>query len=229
MKSKRIVLSCVLVTVLLLLLMCPLGVFAGKGNGFPSGPHYEFGLIGRPNNYTGSGTDNSHRHNIFIPLDTEGYVDGKVRLTMTQGEEFLVIDGDATGDGKAALQIGPGYYAVFARALGKPGGNLGVDAFFTYWKDEGVTSDAVWLGNVDFTRVANKPLTRNISKLFYFTGTITVVEEDVDIVYTYNNEWVFDIDFLADYWWDLDNNGLKRLEIRFYPVPKGYVPPEVIS
>jgi len=216
----------VILTSLILVMVLSLGVaFAGNGNGFPSGPHYEFGLIGRPNDYEGNGTDNSHRHNMFIPLDTSGYVDGKVKINMTQGDEFLVIDGDAT-DGNGELQIGPGYYAVFARALGKPGGNINIDAYFTFWEDVGELSDAIWMGNVNLTRDSKKPQTVEISKLFYFTGCLTYNPGDID-EYTvcFTNEWVFDIPDFEEYWWDVTNAGLKRLEIRFYPVEEGYVPP----
>ncbi|MHC4844291.1 MAG: hypothetical protein ACYTEE_10860 [Planctomycetota bacterium] len=206
--------------------------FAGNGNNMPSGPHYELGLIGRPNTYTGSGTDNSNRHNIFIPLDTDGYVDGKVKLKMTQGDGFLVVDGDATEDGVARLQIDQGYYAVFARALGKPGGNINFTAWFTYWLDAGEAqlSDAIWLGNVDLTRDRRKPQTVEISKLFYYTGCLFYDPDGIpssgdEQVICYQNDWVFDILGFNEYWWDIDNNGLKRLEIRFYPVPAGYVPP----
>lgn len=220
--------------------MVSLLAFAGNdenGNGFPAGAHYEFGLIGRPTTYEGSGTDDSNRHNMFIPLYNDGMVDGPVKILMTQGDGFLVVDGDAT-DGQGELQIGPGYYAVFARALGKPGkpGNeriISIDAWFTYWMDEegGTLSDAVWMGNVDLSREKGKPETKNISKLFYFSGTITYLEWDedsgtwVEVTETFNNEWVFDIPLLEDYWWNVDNNGVKRLEIRFYPVPAGYQPP----
>jgi len=202
-----------------------------KGNGFPSGKHYELGLIGRPNDYTGGGTDNSNRHNIFIPLDTSGYVDGKVKLSMQQSADgFLVVDGDATVDGEATFQIGPGYYAVFARALGRPGGNIDITAYFTYWLEEGgALSDAIWLGNVNLTRgidkdgqwVGNKPQTVEISKLFYYSGCLPYVGGEQ----CFTNKWVFDIPLFEDYWWDIINQGLKRLEVRFYPVEEGYVPP----
>jgi len=195
-----------------------------QGNGFPSGKHYELGLIGRPNVYTGGGTNNSNRHTIFIPLDTSGYVDGKVKLYMQQSADgFLVVDGDATVDGEATFQIGPGYYAVFARALGKPGGNIDFTAWFTYWYDVGDPSDAVWLGNVNLTREKGKPQTKEISKLFYYTGDVTTVSDTT----SYTNKWVFDIPEFYQYWWDITNNNLKRLEVRFYPVPEGYVPPEL--
>lgn len=208
-------------------------IFAGIGNNMPSGSHYELGLIGRPNTYTGSGTSDSSRHTIFIPLNTDGYVDGKVKLYMTQSSTgFLVKDGDATGDGIARLQIGPGYYAVFARALGKPGGNINFAAWFTYWLDDAQQqmSDAIWLGNVDLTRKASKPQTVEVSKLFYYTGCLGydpngIANDGDEYQICYTNEWVFDVDGFNEYWWDVDNNGLKRLEIRFYPVSAGYIPP----
>ncbi|OGW32107.1 MAG: hypothetical protein A2X59_02870 [Nitrospirae bacterium GWC2_42_7] len=36
----------------------------------------------------------------------------------------------------------------------------------------------------------------------------------------YEEEWVFNIGDLVDYMWDIDNSGLKLLQIRFYPVPE---------
>jgi hypothetical protein len=213
--------------------------FAGKdkkGNGFPSGPHYELGLIGRPNTYSGGGADNGNRHTIFIPLDNADEVDEPIKLKMTQGDQFSVVDGDATGDGEAELQIGPGYYAVFARALGKPGGHIDFTAWFTYWMDdpeETLLSDAIWLGNVDLTRESKKPQTVEISKLFYYDGWL-LYDADGDLTTTddqtwvrYNNEWVFNIAGFEEYWWSMKNDGLKRLEVRFYEVPEGYVPPEI--
>jgi hypothetical protein len=52
-----------------------------------------------------------------------------------------------------------------------------------------------------------------------------IAVEGVEKEACYTNEWVFDIDYLKDYWWDVNNKGLKRLEIRFYPVEEGYMPP----
>ena len=228
-KSKRITVLIVIVLLVSSMTTC----FGGRdknGNGFPSGPHYELGLIGRPTDYTGGGTDNSNRHNIFIPLDTSGYVDGKIKIYMTQGSDFEVVDGDAT-DGEADLQIGPGYYAIFARALGKPTKSnepnrvISIDAYFTYWVDNGMLSDAIWMGNVELERSKRRPVTKEISRLFYFTGDLTYMEDGNEVEYHFTNEWVFDIPYLEDYWWDLANQGVKRLEIRFYPVPEGYVPP----
>ncbi len=40
---------------------------------------------------------------------------------------------------------------------------------------------------------------------------------DVELIY-YENEWVFNIEYLEDYWWDVKNDGVQLMQIRFYPV-----------
>ena len=35
---------------------------------------------------------------------------------------------------------------------------------------------------------------------------------------TYTNEWVFNIPYLDGYWWDVRNDGVRLLQVRFYPV-----------
>jgi len=208
-------------------------VFAGLGNNMPSGPHFELGLIGRPNVYKGSGAEDSNRHTIFIPLDSSGYVDGKVQLYVKAvNTDFQVVDGDATKDGVAKLNIPKGYYAVFCRALGKPGGEINFGAWFTYWLDVNnlMLSDAIWMGNVDMTRTKGKASTAEISKLFYYSGCVSYDPDGTagtgdEYQTCYTDEWVFDVDGFNDYWWDIDNKGLKRLEVRFYPVQAGYIPP----
>ncbi len=225
--KRHFVISSVIVVSILSL---ALPAFAGKncnGNGYPSGSHYEFGLIGRPNDYQGSGDTGTNRNNIFVPLNTSGEVDGKVKIYITQGAEFKVLDGDAT-DGEGRLQIGPGYYAVFARALGKPDANMLIEAYFTYWIEEGQLSDAIWVGNVDLTRGKGKPVTKEITGLFQYTGKLTYIEGGEEVTYDFTNTWVFDIPFLYEYWWDVFNNNLKRAEFRFYKVAPGYIPEEGI-
>jgi hypothetical protein len=34
---------------------------------------------------------------------------------------------------------------------------------------------------------------------------------------TYTNEWVFNIGDFVEYLWSLDNNGIKLMQVRFYP------------
>lgn len=35
---------------------------------------------------------------------------------------------------------------------------------------------------------------------------------------TYADEWVFNIEYLDGYWWDVRNDGVRLLQVRFYPV-----------
>lgn len=34
---------------------------------------------------------------------------------------------------------------------------------------------------------------------------------------TYDNEWVFNIDEFLEYLWNIENSGVKLLQVRFYP------------
>lgn len=47
----------------------------------------------------------------------------------------------------------------------------------------------------------------------YGTELMEVVE--------YLDYWVFDIEELTDYWWKVQNNGVKLMQVRFYPILKG--------
>lgn len=47
--------------------------------------------------------------------------------------------------------------------------------------------------------------------------TLQVVEGEILNCTTYVDKWIFDIADFAQYFWDIDNNGLKLLQLRFYP------------
>jgi len=38
---------------------------------------------------------------------------------------------------------------------------------------------------------------------------------------TYEDEWVFNIEYLDGYWWDVRNDGVRLMQVRFYPVFNG--------
>jgi hypothetical protein len=156
-------------------------------------------------------------------------------MTQDPDGEFKVVDRDGT-DGEAEFNIAPGYYNVFAAALGKP--NRG--ARITSW---GEFEDALegtvllWLGSVNLTRDKGKPQSLNISELLFVDVTLCTAIEDPDGVpdsgdeycteeTVYTDTWVFDIVELLEYFWDYDNTkneeegligGLKLTQVRFYP------------
>jgi hypothetical protein len=48
-------------------------------------------------------------------------------------------------------------------------------------------------------------------------SSLSVVEGEILNCTTYANKWIFDIPDFAQYFWDIDNKGLKLLQLRFYP------------
>jgi hypothetical protein len=185
--------------------------FAGVGNDMPSGPHYNLNIIG--SKYE-KDVGQSMGHTLFVKLN------GKTRIYMTQATDgqFVVVDRDGT-DGAAEFNIAPGHYDVYARALGKPGGQVHIESWGEFEDDEAVK--LFKLGEVDLSREKKKPVTVNINNLFYVTVTLCVDYDEVGGVcneyVTYTNEWVFDIAELLEYYWEYYNSELKLLQVRFYP------------
>ncbi len=185
--------------------------YAGVGNQMPSGPHYNLNIIGAKFE---KDVGQSMGHTLFVKLQ------GKTRIYMTQAEDgqFVVVDRDGT-DGTAEFNIAPGYYDVYARALGKPGGSVHIESWGEFMDDEGY--QLLKLGEVNLTRDKGKPQTVNINHLFYVTVTLCVdwdeVTQTCNQTVTYNNVWVFDIEELLAYFWEYYNTDLKLLQVRFYP------------
>jgi hypothetical protein len=173
---------------------------------------YNLNVIGRPNDYKGSGADNGSRHTIFMPLKTDNYTDpcgttggqnnpdttqvpvNGVTLNIVGGNSFSVLDGDAT-DKSATLQVVPpssGSFNVYAEARGKPGGCLDLESYV--YND----TTLVFLGSVDVDRGTGKPTKVNLTNLIYPNG----------------------VDLFADpysgLFWQLYNNGLRLMNVRFY-------------
>ena len=113
-------------------------VFAAKPGTDFNGPHYNLNLIGKAKAMPGA-YDNPDRHTMFVPQDTSSFnIDLQepnnldqatlpgIRINMTQGPEFAVIDGNAT-DGVGSFQLGTGKYSVYiaVKATNKklPGGS----------------------------------------------------------------------------------------------------------
>ncbi|MDP2662788.1 MAG: hypothetical protein Q8R28_18895 [Dehalococcoidia bacterium] len=163
--------------------------------------------------YTGNGDANGSRHTIFIPLKTTWYTDpcetdgGQnnptttlapdkgVKMSIVAGDSFSVLDGDAT-DGAATFQMpsDTAKYDIYAVAKGKPGGCLDLEAY-TYLDDT-----LIFLGSVDVDRGRAKPGSVNLNNLLYLDGNGVALFADP----------------YEDYFWQLYNNGLRLMNIRFY-------------
>lgn len=224
-------------------MMVTMGAAAKPGVDF-EGEHYNLNVIGKKLDWNGGGSyDNPDRHTIFVPEDTSAftipiYDEGiytelsGIKLEMTQGTEFAVLDGNAFDDGKAAFQLAPGRYNVYIAVKGKPGGSTEITGWVkcnnTYYFD---------VGDVRISKSKNAEWT-DATGLFYVDAT----EEPDAVGYLDNlteqglfgeNEqmWVFDyltgltnynsLLYPADetaYFWQYDNHGSKLVQIRFYPI-----------
>ena len=180
----------------------------GNGNGAPSGAHYNLNIIGVPKNKTAD-MDNNNGHRIFVKLD------GNTKINLTMGD-FQVLDANGT-DGTAAFQLpnpdpegdGITVYSVYARALGKPGGN----ATMTTCAEDKVTED-VYCSVLQLVMVRDTGQSKfsNVSKYLLY------IYADIDDDGKIERVPLFD-DSLENYFWSYDNNGLKLVQLRFYEIP----------
>jgi hypothetical protein len=202
-------------------------VFAQVGQGL-SGPHYNLNFIGVPKDKTVPDMTGSNRHTIFVPLQSGGDVSRQVKIYYVAGDEFQVIDGNATNDNTAVIEVpssigGDLCYDVYAFALGKPNGNAVVQAECIIDDLLGSCTDALLQNNFSVTRAKGKPRQENISDVFRASGCVDLNTSGTcdkgDLQFA--NVWIFNVPQLAKYFWDFDNNGLKLMQTRFYETTCG--------
>lgn len=203
-------------------------VFAGIGSDIPdNGPHYNLNIIGVPHNKTADMT-NSDRHTIFVPLGANGDIRSCQILVVRNAanpDQFEVLDGNAT-DGQATIAVpfvdyGMLSYNVYATALGKPGGLANVAATVTFADG---TYGNLLMGSFELKRSKGNPKPLDISDIFRASGWIDTDASgtfDPTIDTSFDNVWVFNVPTLLSYLWDYDNQGLKLMQVRFYPTTSG--------
>lgn len=182
---------------------------AYAGNGAPSGPHYNLNIIGVPKEKDASMTGNNG-HRIFVPLE------GNCRINLSMGD-FQVTDGNCTDGSAAGFQLpnpdpdndGVTTYSVFARALGKPGGNSTTTTCF----DDAQTGET-------YCSVYSMVLVREKggSKFTNVSKQLLYVYVDTDLNGQLERYPLFS-DRMDDYFWDYTNEGLKLAQLRFYEIP----------
>ncbi|HOZ03599.1 MAG TPA: hypothetical protein PKX78_03850 [Candidatus Woesebacteria bacterium] len=179
------------------------------GNGAPSGAHYNLNILGKVDKDCNTETDTSAGRRIFVPLV------GKASISLTEAPEFAVIDYCGT-DGKASFSLpnpdpdndGVTTYSVWAVAKGKPGGS----ASMTTCAIDGTTGENICsIYSTVQVREAGKGKFTDVSK------SLLYIYADLDLDGSLERYPLFD-DALQGYYWDYDNNGLKLLKLRFYPV-----------
>jgi len=180
----------------------------GNGNGAPSGAHYNLNIIGVPKEKSTDMTgDNGHR--IFVKLE------GNTKIMLAQGDSFAVVDANGT-DGTARFLLpnpdpdndGITEYSVFARALGKPGGSATITTCAT---------DSL---GIQYCSIYSTVLVRNKGKSSFsdISKQLLYIYADLNADGTLERVPLFDA-ALQDYFWSYDNQGLKLVQLRFYPVP----------
>ena len=218
---------------LLMVFASPATAQVGKGL---SGPHYNLNIIGVPHDKTVPDMTGSNRHTIFVPLQSGGDVGRKVSINYVAGTEFRVIDGNATDDNEATIEVpsaewGNLSFEVYAVGLGKPNGVAIVTAECAIDDLIGECVDALLLDSFTVKRTRdngpakNKPQLVDITDIFRATGCIDVIIDGVctagDI--GFKNIWIFNIPELEYYLWDYENNDLKLMQVRFYETTSGEV------
>lgn len=179
------------------------------GNGAPSGAHYNLNILGKADKDCNAETDTSEGRRIFVPLV------GKTSITLSEAPDFAVTDYCGT-DGKAAfslpnpdpLNTGTTTYSVWAVAKGKPGGSA---TLTTCAIDAATAENICSTYNTVQVREAGKGKFTDVSKALLY------IYADLDGDTVLERYPLFD-DALQGYFWDYDNNGLKLLKLRFYPV-----------
>jgi hypothetical protein len=215
-----------------------------------NGPHFELNLVGKKDNWNENEFSNPERHTIFIPRNTDGWnillnqpnnlqlasLPG-VRIDMTQGADFAVLDATVFDGDKAEFQLGPGKYAVYVAMRGKKN----VDpAYIASWLEALQTTTALDLTTTElwyYQKLGEVTVSRkwtNITNMF----TINLTEAGSLPFNTAlgAEQWIFDyMDWLGQqsitlgdgsvvtysdlaYFWQLVNNGSQLIKVRFYPV-----------
>jgi hypothetical protein len=188
---------------------------AQKGNGAPSGSHYNLNIIGVPRAKSAN-PDWASGNVIFVNLGTKNVtVTTKILLSQSAEGVFDVLDKNGT-DGEASFSLpAPGTYTVWARALGTPGGQAKITTCATdiVLSDAGVICSTA---NEVFVRGTGKSSFKNVTDAL--TTIILDPIANADAVTACGSTTVSLFNpCLEGFFWQYDNNGLKLLQVRFYP------------
>ena len=188
------------------------------GNGAPGGPHYNLNIIGvshdkNPNMNAGSGNV------IFVDLGArDAAVTTKILLSQSaDAGVFAVLDKNGT-DGEASFSLPvPGGYTVWARALGTPGGQAKITSCATDIALSGSDAGVICSTQHEvLVRGTGKSSFRNV------TDALTTITLDVGsaaaLACGSTSVSLFN-PCLEGFFWQYDNNGLRLLQVRFYPNP----------
>lgn len=186
------------------------GSAEARGNGAPSGAHFNLNVIGVPQNKDAEMTG-GNGHRIFVPLQ------GNAKIYLAEGAEFQVVDANGTDGNGAQFRLpnpdadddGTTTYSVWARALGTPGG---MSTTTTCATDVATGDEYCSLYSSVLVRGTGNSRFKNVSQELLY------VYADVDGDGSVDRFPLFDSE-MEEYFWNYDNAGLRLAQLRFYPLP----------
>ena len=205
-------------------------LLAQNGNGFPSGGHYTLNIQGKTN-CAGSSLTGSDRHTIQVLLNVASNPNNLIDKTNKiflqpgpAGSSPQVVDGNACDKDGALLQLPVDVattWTAWARALSKPNTSMDITSCSVDPGPDGVaggandTDDVIVCstGNpLNLVRKSGQPVTLNATSQLLFIcvgGTLPNCSGGTEVP-------IFS-DPLFLYFWNIDNQGLRNAQIRFYP------------
>jgi len=224
-------------------LLSPDGRAAFTGNNAPSGAHFELNIIGVPQDKTADMTG-SNGHSIFVQLiggDDAPSLTGKDFNTISKlnkiflfpapagDETFQVLDRNATDANGASFQLPADVsttWTVYARALGKPGGSANMTTCATVNVTDPTTGVTTAEVDCSLTTLMIPPRTKN-SKFSNVSSDLLFISLAIDpttslgacLGVTTPQTVTLPLfnGCLQNFFWNYQNNGLKLLQLRFYP------------
>jgi len=203
-----------------------------------SGTHYNLNLLGK-NTCPGDDLKDTNRHTIMVklyfsdedPNDIVGDDPGSAvtldrtnKIFLSAGDYFQVLDGNACDKDGAKFQLPANgveaatAYEIYLRELGKPGGNgdLRTCAINDMDTDDPADDEVVCSSeNVVLVRDTGRSKWQRVTQ--ELTTMLLQADLDGDGVLEPFRIGIFD-PALYEYFWDYDNNGLRLVQLRFYPI-----------
>jgi hypothetical protein len=178
----------------------------GNGNGAPSGAHFNLNLLGMTRDKTASIAGGNR---IFI------YFEGRTKIMLREGD-YAVIDGNGT-DGTAEFQLpnpdpegdgGQLAYSVWVRPVaGK--GSASFQSCFTEFE---TNSTWCYAGSLVQNLTKNNKFTDVSRDLLQVCADVDTTDgTDLQLVPLFS-------DLGEDYFWYVDNDGMRNVQMRFYPI-----------
>ncbi|MDD1678012.1 MAG: hypothetical protein LUO93_02350 [Methanomicrobiales archaeon] len=231
------------IAIAMILAMALLVSSVAAGNGIDlNGQHFNLNLVGISKSDRNMPDDLDTGHTIFVKYNKTGGV--TTRIYLKQGADFQVLDKDGT-DGKARFQLPNPYpdynsttgelgdpaYMIYIRVLGKPGGSGSITTGLCNVTDPAATEcvidiSGVWLSADTVTLTPHA----NDNKFEEVTDKLTTVNLSQFSICGDGNDPcgivpIFDLnpfDLTSPeyylYFWEMYNNGIKLVQLRFYPL-----------